>query len=300
MYIYIYLIPFSIILTKLSLLESSLTVHNPHSNYSLSILDLIKSLWASRQLISQMVVREIIGRYKGSIIGLAWSLFNPIMMLMIYTFVFSVIFKSKLGGSDSKTLFAMVLFVGVIILNLFSEVLNRAPNLILENVNYVKRVVFPLEILPVVSLFSALFHSLVSFSVLCIAFVVINGYLNWTIIFTPVVFFPLILVIVGVAWGLSAVGVYLRDVGQSIGIFVTVLMFLSPVFYPISAVPENFKPLILANPLTYIIEQARAVIILGQIPEWRGFGIYLLISLIVFWLGFVIFQKMRKGFADVL
>jgi lipopolysaccharide transport system permease protein len=271
-----------------------------NQNPSISFGYLISSLINHRKLIIQMVYREIIGRYKGSVFGLAWSFFNPIMMLLVYTFVFSVIFKAKMGGSDSKTLFATMVFVGVIVLNLFAEVLNRSPNLIIDNVNYVKKVVFPLEVLPVIVLLSSFFHALISFSVLIIAYVVINGHLNWTIIFTPLVFFPLVLITLGLSWVLSALGVYLRDIGQSIGILVTVLMFLSPVFYPISAVPDEFKALIMANPLTYIIDQAREVIIWGHLPDWYGLGIYTIVAVLVFWLGFVIFQKTRKGFADVL
>jgi len=267
---------------------------------SVSLSYLISSLIKNRKLILQMVYREIIGRYKGSLLGLAWSFLNPIFMLVVYSFVFSVVFKSRWGGSDDKLLFALVLFVGLIVLNLFSEVLNRAPGLILTNVNYVKKVVFPLEILPVVSILSACFHSLVSFIVLLVAILVFKGFLHWTLIFTPIIFLPLILITLGFTWFLAATGVYLRDVSQTISIVTTILMFLSPVFYPISAVPEQFRAVILANPLTFIIEQAREVIIWGNLPSFIGLSIYMFISIFVFWVGFAIFQKTRKGFADVL
>ena len=234
---------------------------------------------------------------------MAWSFFNPVFMLVVYTFVFSEIFKSRwggVGGDDSKTQFAVVLFVGMIVLNLFSEVLNRAPNLILGNANYVKKVVFPIEILPVIAMGAALFHSLISLGVLLAAFVIFNGYLQWTAIFTPLVLLPLVILTTGLAWILASLGVFLRDVGQTIGIITTVLMFLSPVFYPVTAVPERFRPFIMANPLTFIIEQAREVLIWGHLPNWLGLGVYSLAATAIAWAGYAWFQKTRKGFADVL
>ncbi|MBK7960852.1 MAG: ABC transporter permease [Bdellovibrionales bacterium] len=250
-----------------------------------------------------MTRREVIGRYKGSMLGLAWSLFNPIFMLFVYTFVFSVVFKSRWHGAEqgeSKTDFALVLFVGLIVLNFVNEVLNRAPGLIISNVNFVKKVVFPIEILSIVSICAALFHALVSLSVLLAAVLIFNGSLNWTVVFIPFVLIPLIILSVGFSWLLASVGVFLRDVGQSIGLLTTVLMFLSPVFYPISAVPEDLRLFILANPSTFIIEQAREVLIWGRPPNWIGLGLYFMIATIVSWAGFVWFQKTRKGFADVL
>ena len=276
---------------------------NPHVSQPTSAASLVRSLWRNRQLIVQMTKREVIGRYKGSFMGIAWSFFNPVFMLVVYTFVFSEIFKSRwggVGGDDSKTQFAVVLFVGMIVLSLFSEVLNRAPGLVLSNVNYVKKVVFPIEILPVIAMGAALFHSIISLGVLLTAFALFNGYLHWTAIFTPVVLLPLVILTLGLAWMLASLGVFLRDVGQTIGIITTVLMFLSPVFYPVAAVPERFRPFIMANPLTFIIEQAREVLIWGRSPDWSGLGIYTLAAAVVAWAGYAWFQKTRRGFADVL
>jgi len=275
---------------------------NPHRPPSVSIISLTNSLIIHRQLIAQMVKREIIGRYKGSIFGLAWSFLNPILMLVIYTFVFSVVFKARWGedGTDSKTQFALLVFVGMIVLGLFTEAINRSPSLILGNANYVKKVVFPLEILPVISLGAALFHTAVSFLVLTFALVVINHQLHWTIIFAPLVFAPLVFFTLGVTWMLASLGVFMRDVGQTVGILTTVLMFMSPVFYPISALPVQFQGVMMLNPLTFIIEQTRAVAISGQLPNWSGLAIYTLVALVVMWLGYAWFQKTRKGFADVL
>ncbi len=276
---------------------------NPHAAHPTSLVALGKSLWRNRELIVQMTKREVVGRYKGSAMGLAWSFFNPILMLMVYTFVFSEIFKARwggIGGDASKTQFAVLLFVGLIVLNLFCEVLNRAPGLIVCNVNYVKKVVFPIEILPVIAMGAALFHCLISIGVLLAAFIFFNGYLHWTVVFVPFVFLPLLILALGLSWMLASLGVFLRDVGQTITILTTVLMFLSPVFYPVTAVPEKFRPLIMANPLTIIIEQMREVLIWGHQPAWMVLGIYTLVATIVAWAGYVWFQKTRKGFADVL
>lgn len=275
---------------------------NPHAAQPTSFVALGKSLWRNRQLIIQMTRREVAGRYQGSVLGLAWSFFNPVFMLVVYTFVFSAVFKARwgLGGAESKTQFAVVLFVGMIVHGLLAEVLNRAPGLILANVNYVKKVVFPLEILPVISMGAALFHSLVSMGVLLIAFALFNGYLHWTAVFTPLVLLPLVILTLGLAWMLAALGVFLRDVGQTIGIVTTVLMFLAPVFYPVTALPEELRPWLMVNPLTFIIEQARAVLIWGRQPDWVGLSIYMLLAAAIAWAGYAWFQKTRKGFADVL
>ena len=275
---------------------------NPHARHPTSLVALASSLWRNRQLIVQMTKREVVGRYQGSALGLAWSFFNPVLMLAVYTFVFSVVFKARwgLGGEESKTQFAVVLFVGMIVHGLFAEVLNRAPGLILANVNYVKKVVFPLEILPVISMGAALFHGLISLGVLLIAFAIFNGYLHWTAVFTPLVLLPLVILTLGLAWMLTSLGVFLRDVGQTIGIVTTVMMFFAPVFYPVTALPEEFRPWLMANPLTFIIEQAREVLIWGHLPDWIGLGIYTLAATVVAWAGYAWFQKTRKGFADVL
>ena len=270
-------------------------------NFSISPKEMVASLWRNRRLIRALVQREVVGRYRGSVMGILWSFFNPVFMLMVYTFVFSVVFKARWSvGSDSKTEFALVLFAGLIVFNLFGECVNRAPSLILANVNYVKKVVFPLEILPWVALGSALFHTLVSLGVWLIAYLIFFGAPHLTILLLPVIILPLLLFIMGVTWGLTSLGVYLRDVSQFIGILTTVLMFLSPIFYPASALPEAYRGLLLLNPLTPAIEQVRDVLFWGTTPDLTMLPIYLVSALSVAWLGFAWFQKTRKGFADVL
>lgn len=250
-----------------------------------------------------MVRREVLGRYKGSTIGLAWSFMTPLLMLIVYTFVFSVIFKARWnvsGFEESKIQFAVIVFVGMIVLGLFNEVVNRAPSVILTNVNYVKKVVFPIEILPIVAMGTALFQSVASILVLFLVYVGLNGYLHWTVVFLPIVLMPLIIFTLGIAWMLASIGVFLRDIVQVIAPLTTVLTFLSPVFYPVSAVPQKFQAIIMLNPLTFILEQARSVVVFGQIPNLLGLLVYTFIAVLVAWVGYAWFQVTRKGFADVL
>ena len=269
--------------------------------FSISPREAVASFWRNRSLIRALVQREVIGRYRGSVLGILWSFFNPVVMLLIYTFVFSVVFKARWsGGSDSKTEFALVLFAGLIVFNLFAECFNRAPSLILSNVNYVKRVVFPLEILPWVALGSALFHTLVSVGVWLIAYIILFGVPHITVLLLPIVFLQLLLFIMGLTWGLASLGVYLRDVSQFIGMATTVLMFLSPIFYPVTALPEEYRHLLLFNPLTPAIEQARDVLFWGKVPDLTILSVSLLGAALIAWLGFAWFQMTRKGFADVL
>jgi len=274
---------------------------NARPNPSPSPSAMFLSLWRNRMLILQMTRREIAARYRGSVIGLAWSFINPVLMLMVYTFVFSVVFKARWGvEGESRTDFAIVLFAGMIVFGFFSEMINRAPGQIVSNANYVKKVVFPLEILSWVSLGSVLFHSLVSLSVLLLAQLIVNLSLPWTVILFPLVLLPLIFASLGGAWFLAALGVYVRDIGQITTVFTTVLMFMSAVFYPISALPEGYQAWLRLNPLVLIITESRKVLILGSLPDWFWLGIALLMGLAISFAGFWWFQKTRKGFADVL
>lgn len=234
--------------------------------------------------------------------GIMWSFVNPILLLTMYTLVFSIVFKARwgVGEPESRTQFAILLFVGMIVHSLFSETLMRAPSLITSNVSYVKKVVFPLEILPVVAMGTSVFHAMVSMTVLTAVLLMINGALPLTAVMLPLVLLPLMVFSLGIAWGLASLGVFLRDVAQPIGLTMTILLFASPVFYPVSALPEHIRPWLMLNPLTFIIEQARAVLILGQRPQLAGILLYALISLLVAWLGYAWFQKTRKGFANVL
>ncbi|MBL8629478.1 MAG: ABC transporter permease [Rhodospirillaceae bacterium] len=262
---------------------------------------MLGSLWTNRTLLKLLIGREIVGRYKGSVMGLMWSLFYPLLMLAVYTFVFSVVFQARWGVTDeSKTQFALVLFAGLMVYVLFSECLNRAPTLILSNVNYVKKVVFPLEILPWVSLGAALFHLGVSFIVWLGAFLVLFGVPPATALLFPVILAPLLMLVMGASWLLASLGVYVRDVTQIISVLTSTLLFLTPIFYPIEILPKDFQFWLMLNPLTHLVGWVRDVLIWGRTPDWALFGWFTFASLAVMWLSFVWFQKTRKGFADVL
>lgn len=254
-----------------------------------------------RELIWQMTKRDVIGRYRGSIMGLLWSFFNPILMLGVYTFIFSVVFQARWGETTaSKADFATVLFVGLIVHALFAECVNRAPSTILSNVNYVKKVVFPLEVLPLITLGSALFHTMVSVLVLLVFLGFTQLQLSWTAVLFPLVLLPLVLLTMGLSWFLASLGVFIRDVVQMIGMVSTVMLFLSPIFYPVSAVPESYRVWLNLNPLTFIVEQGREVLLWGNAPDWVGLGVYTLVATAIAYGGLMWFQITRKGFADVV
>ncbi|BBT22128.1 MULTISPECIES: ABC transporter permease [Aeromonas] len=259
------------------------------------------SFYNNRHLIITLVRREVAARYRGSLFGNLWALFTPLFMLAVYTFIFSVVFKARWsGGSDSRSEFALVLFAGLMVFNLFSECFNRAPRLILENVNYVKKVVFPLDILPWVALGSAMINLLISFLVWIAFYTIAFGIPPVTALLFPVVILPLALLVMGVSWALAAMGVYLRDLSQLVGVISTILMFLSPIFYPVEALPEEYRHWLNINPLTPVIAQVRDVLYWGKLPSWELYGITLIAGMAVMYAGFALFQKTRKGFADVL
>jgi lipopolysaccharide transport system permease protein len=277
-------------------------VINPHARLPLSPAAMAASLWHNRELIARMARRDIAARYRGTVGGLLWALITPIVMLAVYTFVFSVIFNAKWGqvAEQSRTQFALVLYAGLLMHAVLAEVLNAAPSLVAAHANYVKKVVFPLEVLPVVGLCTALFQCAIGIGVLLVASLIFNGAIPATAPLIVLVLVPLALGVLGLAWVAAALGVYLRDLGQVMVVLTTILLFLSPVFFPVSAIPKDFGGVIEINPLTFIIEQARAVLIWGHAPDWTGLLAYTAGAAVVAWLGYAWFQATRKGFADVL
>lgn len=275
---------------------------NPHQSRSGSPVTMLRSAIEHRRLIMQLARRDVTGRYRGSMAGIGWSLLTPLLMLAVYTFVFSVVFKARWGvdADEQKGMFAVVIFVGILVHGVFAECINKSPLLLLNHANYVKRVVFPLEILPLVVLLSALFHLVVSCAVLLAAMVFVQGSIPLTSVLFPLVLAPLLLVTLGLTWLLAALGVYVRDIGQFTAILTMVMLFMAPVFYPVSALPEHIRPWLYLNPLTFIIEQSRTVLLWGGLPDWVGLAKHMVIGMVVASGGFWAFQKMRRGFADVL
>jgi len=270
-------------------------------NDSIKPTGIVSSLIKHQLLIRQLAKREVSSRYRGSVMGFFWTLLNPLLMLTIYTLIFGYVFKARWGEMNlGDGSFALTLFCGLIVHGMFAECITRAPILITSNVNYVKKVVFPIEILPWVTIYAAFYHTLMSFVVLIVFNLLVNGSVPVTIFWLPVVFLPYILFLVGCLWLFSALGVFLSDIKQLMGVLTTALLFLSPVFYPISALPESMQKLIYLNPLTLIIEQSREIFLWGHAPDFKLLFLYTLVSLVIVIIGFVWFQKSRRGFADVL
>lgn len=260
-----------------------------------------RALFRHLALVVQMARRDVVGRYRGSFIGLLWSFFNPLLMLMIYTFVFGIIFHSRWSAQVTGHFqFAIILFAGLNINSMFTECANRAPTLIVENTNFVKKVVFPLEILSWSTLGSALFHLLVSTVVLLTISVFVNGSIPWTVLLFPIVVACFLPFVAGVIWLLASLGVFLRDLKQATGIITTALMFLAPILYPKEFIPVQYRDWMYLNPLTVIVEASQDVLIWGKSPPWTYLGLYALISCLFAWLTFIWFERSRKGFADVL
>ena len=278
------------------------TSMNPHARHRGGLGAMAASFWRHRELTATLARREVVGRYRGSLVGIAWSFFNPLLMLAVYTFVFSIVFKARWGvdleqGSGG---FAVILFVGIIVHSILAECLNKAPALVLGNTNYVKRVIFPLEVLPWVTLASALFHAAISTVVLLVVRALLVQSIPWTTVLFPLVLAPYALLLLGLTSLLAALGVYVRDIAQLMGILTAALMFLAPIFYPITAIPEPYRWMLYLNPVTWVVEQSRNVLIAGVVPDWAGLGWYSLAALVVAWFGFWCLLRSRAGFADVL
>lgn len=262
---------------------------------------MFRSIFGHRDLIFSLIRRDIQSRYRGSLAGLIWTIINPLMTLLVYAFVFGVIFKTRWAGYSKSPLdFAILMFAGLLVFNFFAECANRATSQMLANTNYIKKVVFPLEILPVVNIGSALFHfcmSLLIWTAFHIAFI---GPPSPKLLLLPIAIVPLVLFTAGTSWILTSLGVYLRDTQQVVGILTTALLFLSPVLYPLSALPEKYRIILLLNPMTYMVEIARNTM-MGGIPiPFRPWLIATPAALLWAWLGYQWFQRTKKGFADVI
>jgi lipopolysaccharide transport system permease protein len=252
-------------------------------------------------LVVKLARRDVAGRYRGSFAGLFWPFFNPLLMLAIYTFVFGVVFKSRWNAQTTDPFqYAMVLFAGLNINSFFSECANRATTLVIDNANFVKRVVFPLETLTWSTIGSALFHLSVSTLVLVAVSPFFTGGVAWTMLLFPIVVVCFLPFVAGSVWLLASLGVYLRDLKQVVGIVTTALMFLSPILYPKTLIPIRFREWLYLNPLTVIAEASQNVLIWGRPPVWSHLGVYVLASGLFAWFAFAWFEQTRRGFADVV
>jgi lipopolysaccharide transport system permease protein len=276
---------------------------NPHSQSATGLVSAVSSMRTNARLLKDLTWREISGRYRGSWLGISWSILQPLLMLTVYTFVFSVVFGAKWSASAvpaGKFDFALFMFVGVTLHAILGEAITRSSTLIMGNANYVKKVIFPLEILPMTVIGAAAFHAVIAIGILLAGVALLGGGLYWTVLWLPLLVLPLLVLSLGFAWGLAALGVFLRDTAQVTGVLASVLMFMAPVFYPASALPEAYRSWLYLNPLTFVIEQAREVIFAGQSPDFAMLAVFWGISLLVAQCGYWFFQKSRNGFADVL
>ena len=254
-----------------------------------------------RSLTWEMAKRDVLGRYRGASFGLLWSLISPFFMLLIYTLAFGYLLKSRWPGTSGNIAdFSMLLFMGLIVHGFFAECLNRAPILIVSSSNLVKRIVFPLQVLPWMMVLSALFHALANSLVYVALNLALRGELAPTALLLPLVILPLAVAALGVGWLLSSLSVFLRDIGQVTGLLATAMLFLSSAIVPVDALPESYQWVFQLNPLTFIIDQAREVAFWGRMPDWTGLGLYSVGALLFAYFGYAVFQSTRRGFADVL
>ncbi|WP_321491620.1 ABC transporter permease [uncultured Desulfobacter sp.] len=268
----------------------------------LNPVEILRHLWGLRNLCMKLSRKAILVRYRGSLLGFLWAFVQPLMMLAVYTFVFSVIFEAKWGQDmdQGRLSFALALFVGILTFNIIGDTVNASPQLILGHANFVKKVVFPLEVLPLVKLIESIVFSSLGLVVLLAAQLIHDHRLSWTLIFLPIVWLPVGLFALGWSYVIASLGVFIRDIGSITGVAVSMLFFLSPIFYPLSAVPESLKIYCRLNPIAVFVQDARRVVLWGQMPDWPWLCGYFFISLATLVVGFAWFMKSKKAFADVL
>jgi lipopolysaccharide transport system permease protein len=263
----------------------------------------IRILVKNKDLLRQMLRRGIASRYRGSALGFVWSFAHPLMMLAVYTFVFSVVFKARWGTEhfgDNSAAFPLIMFCGMAVFNVFSESVNTSTAIVVNNPSYVKKVVFPLEMLPLCNVLTSLVFGLAWFALLFCGALVFLRQASWTALLLPVTLIPLLLISAGVSFFVASLGVYLRDVQQIVGIVTQMLFFMTPIFYPVDIVPENLRWILRINPLSSVMEQTRLLFLYGRIPEPLSILGMFAVSLVIFQLGLAWFLKTKKGFADVL
>lgn len=276
-----------------------------------------RNIWSQRELTVQMASREIAGRYRSSMLGMFWAVITPLLMLAIYTFAFSKILKAKWNPTSEAEAtgdFAITLFCGMIVFNLFAEAINRSPSLIVSNPNLVKKVIFPLEVLSPATLLAGFFSLGVGIGVWLLGWVFVTHSLpSISLLWLPVVLAPLCLFTLGASWVLAALGVFARDIGHMVALVTQVLFFTTPVFFRLDTIKaEPFRTLIGLNPLTHVIEDARRVMMgdyylkmigasgLPAQPEWTAWLINLVGSGFFALFGYALFMKSKRAFSDVL
>lgn len=259
------------------------------------------NLWAHRGLAAQLAAREVRSRYRSHALGPLWTLLHPLAMLAIFTFLFAVVFRARWSEGGGVGEVALQIFAGLIVFQIFRELVGRAPGLVVGHSNFVKRVVFPLEVLPVVDLLTALFTFAVGMAVWMLGWFVIQREApHATAALAPLVILPVCLTALGGAWVLAALGVFVRDIQNVTDLGLTVLFFLTPVFYGAERIPEKYRVLVALNPIAHTIGWTRGVLLHGRAPDWGLWGLFTVVSALVALAGYSVFMKSRRGFADVL
>jgi len=262
---------------------------------------LFVNLRRQRDLLFQLWERDYVARYRGGVLGIGWSVLNPLLTLAMYSFVFVIVFKMRWpSGPDVKGNFVFLLFTGLIVHALFAEMINRAPMLVTSNVSYVKKVVFPLEFLPLMPLLGALLNFGVGLALVLILVFSLQGFIPLTVFLLPLVLIPFLLATLGISYFFAALGVYVRDLAQLVGFIASVSLFASPVLYPLDSVPQHFRYVLYFNPITFTVEELRGLSILGHAPHFAGLAVYTVYALVIFYFGYTWFEKTKRGFADVL
>ncbi|MFN4895163.1 MAG: ABC transporter permease [Pseudomonadota bacterium] len=260
------------------------------------------TLKESRGLIASLARREVRARFAGTLLGGAWTVISPLIMLAIYSFVFGVVFKGKWGQSNEQSLanFALIIFCSISAFAIFQECLVKAPSLVISQPNLVKRVVFPTETLVLSSLAAALFQALINFTLVICALYVLNGAVPVTVLLLPVMLLPLVFMTLGAAWLLASLGVFFRDIQHIVGLVANALLFLTPIFFSLEMLPSSVRFYAELNPLAPIIEGIRDVVLWGEIPNLNSFVVSLVISWCVMQLGYAVFMRLKPTFADVI
>lgn len=265
-------------------------------------LAMARGIWKHRALLLQFAQRELAARYKGQQLGLLWAVLTPLMMLGIYTFAFAVVFKTYWRAPDEpKGEFALAVFGSLLVFSVFRECVLRAPGAVIGNRNFVKRVVFPLEILAPADVLVALANMAIGLLVWLVGWVVLTRSLPHPhVALVPLLMTPVVLATLGVSWILSSLGAFLRDIANMVELGVTVLFFLTPIFYSLDRVPAPVRPILAANPLAATVEEIRRVMMLGVWPDWQWLGLCLAVSAATALLGYAFFMKSKRAFADVV
>jgi lipopolysaccharide transport system permease protein len=271
----------------------------------LSLPAMVRALWRYRDLVRQFTVREVMVRHKGTSLGLLWAVVQPLLVLAIYTFVFGFVFQNRwshLRGPDWAN-FPLNFFAGYLIFGVFSDCVNRSPSLITEHPNLVRKVVFPLEILPLTCCGAGLVYFFISLALLIVVTFILTLSIPWTIVLFPLALVPLIMLSLGVSWLFASLGAFIRDFKQVVPVLTQLMFFVTPVFYDVSAIKEPYQQIIRLNPMTTIVQFGRKTLMWGQVPtgeDWASLGVVTALALAVMIGGYAWFAKSKRGLADVL